>query len=352
MQGREHLGRRAAADRRRAQGVAGQRRDAGCARAFAADVADHEHRAVLVVVEHVVEVAAHLVQLAGGRVERLHLDAGDLRQRLRQQRPLQGVRDPGSLGVETRVLHGGAGAPAEPHGESEIGLRQASARTGGDERDRAQRPCRRGQRHDDHGGCLHLAQQLQMRAVARVGGEGIRLDVRVEARLPAADHLRHPPGIIRRGVVAAVEFFRQRDLARVGVMNGHAFDLPALAQYVDGAPVGDLRDGQARDLLQRLGVIHRGGEHAAGLGHEAFRQLCALDLGDVLEDVDGVVDARRLRVGDRRGADDQPALLSRRAHDVLHQQRLWMLTPEQSPCRHRLQIELVSLLGRRRESET
>ena len=88
MEGREHLGRRAAVDRRGAQGVAGQRCDTGCAGAFAADIADQEHRAILVVVEYVVEVAPDLVQLAGGRVERPGLHAGDLRQGLRQQRPL------------------------------------------------------------------------------------------------------------------------------------------------------------------------------------------------------------------------------------------------------------------------
>ena len=47
---------------------------------------------------------------------------------------------------------------------------------------------------------------------------------------------------------------------------------------------------------ERLGVVERGGQHAAGLGHEALRQLGALDLGDVLEDVDHVGDAVALGV--------------------------------------------------------
>src|SRR3712207_7382359 len=43
--------------------------------------------------ERVVEVAAHLVLIAGRPVARGELDAGDLRQRGRQQRPLQRLGD-------------------------------------------------------------------------------------------------------------------------------------------------------------------------------------------------------------------------------------------------------------------
>ena len=182
-----------AADRRRPQGVAGQRRDAGCARAFAADVADHEHRAVLVVVEHVVEVAAHLVQLAG----RPSRASGPRR---RGSPPATPAAAPAAGCARSafarcraarsprRCRRAGRAASASPRSASD----RRRLELGGDERDRAERPCRRCQRHDDHSGRLDLAQQLQMRAVARVGGEGIRLDVRVDARLPAADHLGHP----------------------------------------------------------------------------------------------------------------------------------------------------------------
>ena len=139
-----------------------------------------------------------------------------------------------------------------------------------------------------------------MSIVACVGGERLWIDVGVQAREPGADHLGHPQRVIQRRAVAAVELLRQREPGRVGVMDGHALDLAVLGEHVDRAPVRDLRDGQACHLRQRLGVVHRGGEHAAGLRHEALSQLRALYLGDVLEHVHHVQNATALGVEHRR----------------------------------------------------
>jgi hypothetical protein len=72
--------------------------------------------------DDVVEVAAHLVQLARRRVSGLDLGSGDLRQRLRQQGALEDVRDARALGVEPRPFHGGAGAPGKALRDSQVGF--------------------------------------------------------------------------------------------------------------------------------------------------------------------------------------------------------------------------------------
>ena len=134
------------------------------------------------------------------------------------------------------------------------------------------------------------------------------------------------------------------------MVDGHAFDLAVLVEQIDGAPVGDLRHRELRHALERLPVVHRGGQHAAGLGHEALGQLHALDLGDVLEHVHRIEDPSAVGVGDRRGSDDQPALLARRAHDVPDEQRLGWLAFEQPSPGHALQVELATLLVEHQEA--
>ena len=125
---------------RRGPRVSAPARHAGRAGALAADVADHEHPAAGAVLEHIVEVAAHLIQLPGGAISRLDLGLGHLGKRLRQQRPLQGVGDAGALGVQPRVFHRGAGAAAEPLGDAEVGGGETTHRLRGHQRDRAERP--------------------------------------------------------------------------------------------------------------------------------------------------------------------------------------------------------------------
>ena len=84
-----------------------------------------EHPLVLAGVEDVVEVAADLVELAGGAVARGDLDARDLGQRVGQQRRLQRVRDPRALGVQARVFDRRAGAPPELLGERDVARAEA-----------------------------------------------------------------------------------------------------------------------------------------------------------------------------------------------------------------------------------
>src|SRR5919202_1056100 len=66
-------------------------------RALAADVADRHAERPVADLEDVVEVATHLVALAGGVEARAELDASELGQKRRQQALLERARDPGAL---------------------------------------------------------------------------------------------------------------------------------------------------------------------------------------------------------------------------------------------------------------
>ena len=77
----------------------------------------------------------------------------------------------------------------------------------------------------------------------------------------------------------------QLGLRRVGVRDGHALE-PVVADDVDRAPVRELGHREPRDAAERLLVVERAGEHAAGLGEQPLRLLGLLEVGDVLDHVD------------------------------------------------------------------
>ena len=100
--------------------------------------------------------------------------------------------------------------------------------------------------------------------------------------------------------------------------DGDRADEAAVVRDRDAAPVGQIRDGELGDPLERLLVVERGSEDLARLGQQARAQLGTLHDRHVLDDVD---DAREgtLGVRDRRDLVQQPALLAGRADDVAHE---------------------------------
>ena len=112
-----------------AQRVARQRGDGGGLGALARHVADDERPLGRRALEDVVEVAADLVELAGGAIAGGHQRARDLRQALGQELDLQGVGDPAALGVEPGVVDRHAGARRELLGQLDVGLLEEPART-------------------------------------------------------------------------------------------------------------------------------------------------------------------------------------------------------------------------------
>ena len=126
----------------RAQRVPGESGDRGGLRSLAAHVADHEPPRAFVDLEHVVEVAADLVALAGRLVPRGDARAGDRGQRRRKQARLQRARDVVAFGVQARVVDRQPGTARELLGEREIGRAEATARSRRHERERAEHPAR------------------------------------------------------------------------------------------------------------------------------------------------------------------------------------------------------------------
>ena len=135
-------------------------------------------------------------------------------------------------------------------------------------------------------------------------------------------------GFGRCGLVRA-QALGERELVRVAVGRHDLLAHSVVVDEVDGAPVGDLRDRRPGDVAQRLGVVHRGAERAAGLGEEAAAQLRRLDRRDVLDDRRGRDDLAGL-VAQRRGLEEVPAQRAAAAIDGAHEQRLGVLAAQQA----------------------
>ncbi len=119
-----------------------------------------------------------------------------------------------------------------------------------------------------------------MLAVAGIPGEGIGRDIGEDPRRAGADHLGHARRLVKPWSIVAIEPLGKRESRRIDVMGRDALDLTLVLEEVDRAPIGDLRDDQSRHALKRLAVVHRGGQHATGLGHEALRDLQPVQLGE------------------------------------------------------------------------
>ena len=124
------------------------------------------------------------------------------------------------------------------------------------------------------------------------------------------------------------ELVRHRDLGGVDVGDRDVHDPAVVVGHVDAAPVGEPRDDQARDALERRLVVERGGEQLARLGEEALAQLGVLGVGDVLDDVDRQAAAGRVLGQGRLG--QQPERLSGVAPDAAGEQRRRGLALEQA----------------------
>ena len=191
--------------RRRAQRVARERRDRGCNRALAGDVADDDHPAVHRR-EQVVEVAAHLGGHAGGAEASRDRQPGHVGEARRQQAALQRGGD-----VRARRVHAGVGdrdtgAAADLLHQCEIREAQPAPGPGADERDRPPRLLARDDEWDDgHRGQLVRraraerdvveARLARRGALERLVGERFKAlglgDVEVRDRHPAQaeDHV-------------------------------------------------------------------------------------------------------------------------------------------------------------------
>ena len=120
--------------------------------------------------------------------------------------------------------------------------------------------------------------------------------------------------------IALADPARERDLVGVDVGDRDRADEAAPVGHAHGAPVGELGDRKLGDLLERRLVVQRRCQQLAGAGEQALGHLRALDLGDVLDDVDDELDLA-VAVVDAGGLDDPPALLAGHAVDRARDER-------------------------------
>ncbi len=123
-------------------------------------------------------------------------------------------------------------------------------------------------------------------------------------------------------------------------------DLPqelARADNRDAAPVGEHGHRELSGPLERLLIIERGGELAAGIAEQSLGELGALAFGDVLDRVDH---KRQLpvRLKDRHRLVKQPADASRAPPDAAHDDRRRPLTLQRSRRGEVLETEAAALL--------
>ena len=218
-------------------------------------------------------------------------DAQDAVERVAQA--LGGLALLGGLLVEAGVVDGERGPAAELLGDGQVGGAVAAAGLGLDEGDGAERPGVRRERHDQGRGEAEAAQQLEVLRVARGRLEHRVADLLVQLRLARADHVRHAGDGVGVGRVARLELAGGAHTLGVGVGHGDALEAAVGRPDVDGAPVGQARDDQARELAEGLAVVERAREDRAGLGEEAQGLLGGLALVDVAAEAD---DAQRLAV--------------------------------------------------------
>ena len=188
-----------------------------------------------------------------------------------------------------------AGPPGEVLGEAHVVLVVEPVLVGRHPRDHADHPAAHPQRHEQRTAQLQLARDAQLLGVAGAGDEHLVGDL-VDQLGPPGE--RDRPRTARAGGVrgpALVQRDRELDLARVDVGDGEPVH-PAVADDVDGAPVGEGGHGQAGDPVDR------------DLEVEAARQLD----GGLREELQ----PRGLPPGHRGGLDPLEGLGAGVGHDV------------------------------------
>ena len=120
--------------------------------------------------------------------------------------------------------------------------------------------------------------------------------------LPVRRTAKAPLGDSRVGRVVPHQLVREADLVGVLVGDGQPPQRAVVVRHVHGGPVGEVRHGQVRHLLQRAFVVDHARQGGAGLGQIAGGLLGPLLLVDVGAGAEPAGDRPRLVV-DGHGSD-------------------------------------------------
>lgn len=126
------------------------------------------------------------------------------------------------------------------------------------------------------------------------------------------------------------------------VLDGEPCERAVRLDDVDHAPVGDTRNGQARDARESAVVVERLREHVAGLGEEPHALGGQALVGDVVEDVDRGHDRAGLVAHGLR-AHDRPQRVARLAEAVADRLLDVLLAVQRAPAGQPLVRELAAL---------
>ena len=174
----------------------------------------------------------------------------------------------GRLGVakEPGVVDGDGRAPRHRFGQPEIVAGVGPARAAVDERDGAQRAPAGDQRHAHVGGETQLAEQATVFPILSVDR---RLDdLGTEFRPAGAQHARQPVRGSRLGRVAPLKLASRTVPGRIAMDHGQPRQRAVVLHHVDGAPVGQIGHGQARQAHERGLVVERRAQDFTGVDEE------------------------------------------------------------------------------------
>ncbi len=238
---------------------------------------------------------------AGQRLEHQDRVAGRVEQAL----------EPDALAEQAGVLDRRGRPTGEALGECDVVRLEAPAAVAADQGQDADDPAAGDQRDRDVGAERQRPEHLAMAVVAgrRVDHPG--RDVGHVLRAPGPQDRRHAARRVGIGRVRLLRLDRERHEARVAMSDRDPARDALLARELDDAPVGEHRDGEIGDGLDRALVVERRPEDLGRPGQEALALLGPDPIGHV-----GVGDDRRFDAPagarDRGGAQaERPARFAR-----------------------------------------
>ena len=208
---------------------------------------------------------------ADGRraVARRHVPSDDGGDGVRQQVPLQLVRDPALAVIGTGADHDRADLFRQLLGQDEILLGEAPTRPGGDEGDGAEDLLlAQAERHRHVRGEFECLQNVVMPFLAARAPEEFVVHVGAPHRPAAAHDLHGRMDTLRVGRVRGAQLLGERSLVRIRVPRSHPSHLAVLVHDVDEAEIRHDGDRDPGEPLDHLAVVDDLGEHLGGQQEE------------------------------------------------------------------------------------
>ena len=308
-----------------AQGVSQLAHDRRGAYAPPGHIADDEVEPPVGEVDRVIPIAADVRAHTGREVAGRQLKASEARQVARQEAALQ--RDGGLVlsAVEHGVLDRQRGPARQVLGHLEVVRGESPLGLRGHQAERPEGSLASPERNHHRRDQTEVADDLERLIVGRRRGQQLLGDLRMELRHARSNHGGGSNRRIGVGRMTPLKLAGQLDLRRVCVRHRDRPDL-SVGQQVDGAPVGQSRDGEGGQPLERRLDVQGLGQQLAGPGEEV-QVLAGPLLGGVKP---GPIERVRSLLNDRL---QEGALVRRESAGVVKAQRYGPEDPSVRPER-------------------